>query len=232
MGMACAAPYRTPDAATEARVDAAIDRRQDAEGSPAPLRLWIGIPCIALGVVQAFWPEQPQLLYALMCFVLAIANGVAFLRLKNSQPKRVAVLESRTPGSVIPAYWFAAAALSCASMVVFIGENAFAVSALVVFVSASVTALIAWRLTQLPSLLSGVDLPAEQIVDDQLRRVRSSVVLFCVFAQTFALACMATPHAGVSTVQSAVYAWNWFPWIVFGLWVWWRIRRPMNLAPA
>jgi len=232
MGSACAAPYRTDDPSSEARIDAAVVRRQQAEGTPPPLWLWTGVPCICLAVVQAFWPAQPGLLYALMCLSIAVATGIAYTRLKNSQPKRVAVLANRSVESVIPSYWFAIAAISSVSMLAFVSDKNDAVPAIVVCVASMVTAFVARRLTLLPALLSGVDVPAEQLVDDKLRFARSSVPLTYTFCSTFAFCVQAMPIDNPSSVQTTAYLWNWFPWLFFGIWMVWRLRKPHDISPA
>ncbi|HZT12011.1 MAG TPA: hypothetical protein VFA29_04385 [Candidatus Baltobacteraceae bacterium] len=211
------------------RIAAAIARRQEAEGAPAPLGVWTGVASIVLGIVAATTTVLPALLYSALCLTVAAASAAAYLRLKNSQNKRVAVLSNRDQGAVIPDYWFAIAAISCASVLVFVSQDRYALSAILVCGASTAAALIARRLTRLPALLSGADVPAEQLVDDHLRFARSAVALVYALVQPFVF-CTQLPQD--SPLQAAAYVWNWFPWIGFGLWMLWRMRRPRILVSA
>jgi len=213
------------------RIAAAVERREQAEGPAPRLGVWTGIPCIALGFIAAFTNVQSATLYAVMCLMLAAGTAAGFLRLKNSQSKRVAVLASRTPNSVIPSYWFAIGAASALSVLAFANDPRYVASALFVCVASLTATAIAWRLTQLPALWSGVDVPAEMAVDDRLRFVRSAVVLFYALAQTFVF-CAQPTIAQPSALQTAAYIWNWIPWIAFAIWMVWRLRQSRTLAPA
>ena len=171
---------------SQQRISAAFERRRTAE----PLSRWLvapwGIASIAIGVVAAVTHVLPVLLYALMCLCGAITFGVAYLHLRNLSEKRVAVLAARSPFSAIPPLWFAAAMLSALSILPFATQRDDAVPTLVVFFSTLATVAISWRLTLLPAVLSGVDVPAEQAVDDRIRARRSSSVLFLALVQPLA----------------------------------------------
>lgn len=214
------------------RLDAAVERRQQAEGTPAPLGIWAGIPVALLAIAAAFTSIPVALLYALLCLFVAAANAVGFLRLRNSQPKRVAVLAVRNADSVIPGYWFAVAILCALSVLAFAGRPDQTASAIVVCFSSLASAAIAWRLTRLPALLSGVDVEAEQIVDERVRLFRSAATFFYALAQTFVFCTQAAAASNVSTLQIAVYWLNVLPWIAFGIWMVRKRFTPLKRAAA
>ncbi|HEY9180051.1 MAG TPA: hypothetical protein VIO32_04990, partial [Candidatus Baltobacteraceae bacterium] len=157
------------DCETTARVEAAVERRQEAEGKAVPLGLWNGGLCFVLAAAAATGRIQPALLYAFMCFGMAGGVAAVFLRLRNSQPTRVAVLSARTASSVLPAYWLYAAIVGALGVLAYTTDAAYRDAATIVSFSSLVSIAITWRLANLPALLSGVDIPAEQLVDDRLR---------------------------------------------------------------
>lgn len=172
----------------EARVQRAIDRRQLAEGSPAPLGRSTGVASLALSAASAFTRVPPSLLYAILCLVIVAVAATAFWKLRNTQQKRVAVLSSRTPDKVISPFWFVLAAVSAFLILPFAEYPQWTLAAIVVCVSSLLTAFIAWRLTMLGAILSGDDIAAEQFVDDRLRSYRVSSVLLLALIQPFVFA--------------------------------------------
>jgi len=222
----CCLKVPSPDAGTLERVEAAVERRQAAEGGAAPLGVWLGVFCIALGAVEAAVRVQPALLYALMCLGMAVGVAFVFLRLRNSQPTRVAVLSARTVDSVIPPYWFFVAG-ACAFGVLLFADGQHRGPAILVAVSSLITIALAWRLANLPALLSGVDIPAEQIVDDRLRFYRSRAAIVFAMAQTFVFC---SNYGELDIAQTAALSFTFVAFFGFSIWMVVRQRAPVRLA--
>jgi hypothetical protein len=208
---------------------AAIDRRAEAEGAPRPVGLWAGAICIALGVAAIF-TASPMLLYGIMCFALATLTAAAYIRLKNTQRLRTAVLAPRSPASVIPPYWFVVAAGLAISVLAFVTLPQEALPSILVCCAALASSFFSWRLTQLPAILSGVDVAAEQRVDEKLRFVRSSVPMVFALVQTAVFA-MQAGRVDLNALQTAVFFLNLIGWIAFFIWI--RIPdKPAAAVPA
>lgn len=189
------------------RLEAAVERRVEAEGKPVPLGFWEGWLSIGLAALAATGLVQPELLYASLCFGMALGVAAVFLRLRNSQPKRVAILAARNPESVMPAYWFAIALISVLSLLTYVTTEGYRGPALLVMASSLLSIGFAWKLTALPALLTGVDVEAEQVIDDRLRFYRTRAAMMFAVAQTFVLCTSAgnlTPAQTVSYVLTAV----------------------------
>lgn len=213
------------------RLCAAVERRRDAEGVPPPVGWWTGAFSIVLALIAAFGHVPFTVLYGALCFSLAAAVGAVFLRLRNSQYRRTAILRPRSISSVIPAYWFALAILCGLSILSYATVPGQAVSCALVCVSSLASTAIAWKLTQLPALLSGNDIAAEEVVDARLRFVRSASALVFAFVQTFVFC---SQYLDVKTPwQTAAYILNWPSWIAFGIWMFYRMfaQRRMTIAP-
>lgn len=224
---ACAIKMPSDDAAAQ-RIQAAVKRRADAEGRPVPLGLWLGAFCFFLGALAAFTKVQPALLYALLCLGMAVGVALVFLRIRNSQPTRVAVLSVRSTEAAIPLYWFYLASASALAVLSYTANAQYRFSAIIVTVSSLLTIAIAWRLTNLPALLSGVDIPAEQIVDDRLRSYRSRAVMVFGVVQTFVFCSQVL--AEQTDVQTLSYVLTTVVWIAFGIWLIRGRFAPVRLA--
>jgi TRAP-type C4-dicarboxylate transport system permease large subunit len=162
-----------------------------------------------------------------MCFSAALIVALAFWRLRNSQPTRVAALTVRTSESVIPAYWFVASAI-CALLVLSFGSSrGYELSAIIVCVSALLTTFIAWRMTLLPALLTGEDIPAEELVDQRLRFNRSTTCMIYALVQTFVFC---SQFGDLNAQQLAIAALSLVLWAAFGIWFTFRRRRQVRLA--
>lgn len=217
----CHIRVASPDADTaNERIESAVTRREAAEGRPPRLGLWLGFWSLLLAAVAATGRVQPALLYALLCLGAAVAIGAAFLRLRNSQTTRVAVLAARSPEGVIPPVWFYGAAISALMLLIYAGSEQYRWPAAIVIASSLLTTAIAWRLTTLPALLSGVDVPAEQIIDERLRFHRSSLALFYATVQPFVFVSQTAAKGGAAE-QAAWY----FALVVWGAFAFWMIRR-------
>ena len=209
------------------RIGDAVARRQEAEGAPPPTGWWIGAVSILLSILAAFSHVPVGLLYALLCLTMAVVTGAAFLHLRNTQRKRVAVLSPRAPEGTISPLWFLLSVVCAVSILVYLGDPVWALPAALVCASALGTTLIAWRLTELGAILSGVDLPAEQAVDDRLRLYRSSIVLMFALIQPFVFASQITHRSGIEDIAFFVPA---VAWITFFFWMLWRQRAAVRLA--
>ncbi len=225
----CHVRLASPDAdAANERIESAVTRREPAEGRPPRLGLWLGSWSLLLAAVAATGRVEPSLLYALLCLGAAVSIGAAFLRLRNSQPTRVAVLAARSPEGVIPPIWFYVAALSALMLLIYAGSEQYRWSALMVIASSLVTTAIAWRLTTLPALLSGVDVAAEQIVDERLRFHRSSVALFYATVQPFVFVSQTVAKGGAA--EQAAWYLALVVWAAFGVWMIRRLFAKVQLA--
>ena len=224
----CHLKIKTADSGARERIEAAVERRQAAEGAPVPLGMWLGAFSVLLGAVAATGRILPALLYALLCLGSAFGIGAIFLRLRNSQPTRVAMLCARSPESVIPAYWFGIAVLSALSVLTYAANPAYRVAAVIVAVSALLTVAIAWRLTNLPALLSGVDITAEQLIDDRLRAYRSQAAMVFALVQTFVFCSQVL--ADFTVAQSISYGLTAVIWIAFAIWMFRRRFAAVQLA--
>jgi hypothetical protein len=206
--------------AARERIELAVARREAAEGQPARLGLWMGGWSFLLAAACAASRVQPILLYAVFWLGMALLIAAAFLRLRNSQPTRVAVLTVRSTAAVIPPVWFCAGAACALTLLSGVTDPEYRLPAAIVTSSSLLTALIAWRLTTLPALLSGVDVAAEQIVDDRLRFLRSSVALSFSFVQTLAFASQMLHDA--TAWRWAAYALSMGVSVAFAVWI---VRR-------
>ena len=196
-----------------------MQRRVQAEGKTVPLGAWIGWFSFVLGIVAAMGAD-PTLLYAALCFGTTLGVAAAFLQVRNSQPTRVALLSARYPESVIPSYWFYAAIISALMLLSFAIVGKHAAAADIVMVSALLCIGMAWRLTALPALLSGEDIPAEQVIDDRLRFYRSRAAMMLAVVQTFVF-CLLQSGA-LNATQTITYALTGVVYIAFAIWM---IRR-------
>jgi hypothetical protein len=222
---------RARDASTQQRLDAAAARRENSEHIPSYVGLYMGAAAVLMGVIAAFTWIQPALLYGVLCSDLAIIMAAAYLHLRNSQPRRIAMLSVRTPDSVIPSYWFILSAIAALALLTYATQSQFAISSAVVCVTTLVTTAIAWRLTQLPAMLAGVDVPAEQVVDDRLRFSRSASALILAMVQPFVF-CSQTIVVHTSIAQTATLAFASVIWIAFCAWVIAKQFRPLTIANA
>lgn len=207
------------------RIEAAVQRRAAAEGPPAPIGLYLSGLFLLLALAAAF---NVSVASFLLFFVLAMCIGVplvtvlTFSRLRNSQPIRAALLAVRTSNSVIPTYWFVASAICALLPLSFASVPNNALPAIVVCGSSLLTIYMAWRMTLLPALLSGEDIPAEQLVDDRLRFNRSTVCMFYALLQTFMFCNLSR---GVTDLQTAAFYVCLVSVIAFWAWItMWRYR--------
>lgn len=168
------------------RIEAAVKRRQAAEGPPAPIGLFLSGIFMLLALAAAFNVSRMMLFFVLaICVGTPIITVLTFSRLRNLQPIRAALLAVRTSNSVIPTYWFVVAA-TCALLVLsFANVPGYALPSVIVCISSLMTVLMAWRMTLLPAMISGEDVPAEQLVDDRLRFNRSTVCMFYALLETW-----------------------------------------------
>jgi hypothetical protein len=210
------------------RLEDALARREAAEGPPAPIGRWTGFASLALSFAAVFSPLPVGLLYALLCFVVAMTGAATFLQLRNVQRTRVALLSVRTPENVIPPIWFVLAFTCALLALIAVGDPAWTGPSVLVCCSSIFTMFIAWRLTQLGAILSGEDVPAEQIVDERVRFYRSSTTLMLAFAQPFIFISQMYFNDGL--LHWAGYFATCLSFIAFFVWMMRRQRAAVRLA--
>jgi hypothetical protein len=208
------------------RFQAALCRRERAEGRPAPIGWFMGAVSLILGAVAVSSKIQDGLLYAMLCLAMAAIFGAVFLRLRNCQRTRVAILAPRSSDATIPWLWFAWSIAAALAVLAYVGSQ-WEIPAILVCFSTLATAMIAWRLTRLPAILTGTDLAAEQVVDDRLRRYRACSVLALSFVQPFVLA---SQDPGRSDLQTVAYWMSWAGFVAFTLWQLRWQRRTVEVA--
>lgn len=207
------------------RVEAAVERRQAAEGTPVPLGLWMGSFSFVLAAVAATGLIKPGLLYAAMCLGMTLGVAAVFLRLRNSQPTRVAVLSARSVHAVIPSYWFFAAAFSALTVLSYAAIPQYRIASVLVTVSSLLSVALAWRLAGLPALLTGVDITAEQFVDDRLRFYRSRAAMVFGVCETFVFCALVTGDRNM--LQLLSYALTAAVCIAFAVWM---LKRQFSMV--
>lgn len=202
------------------RLQAAVARRERAERLPRAMGLYIGGVTIALGIIAALTRIEPGVLYGVACLLLSGITGITYMQLRNMQVKRVAVLAPRVAGSVIPPYWYAIGVINALSILTFITRPELRAATILVCISSLATMAIASRLTHLPALLSGEDVPAEQLVDDRVRALRSCNVLALAMVQPFVFASQLLADA-----TNAQVATLFFSLAVFLAYLYWALRK-------
>jgi len=174
------------------RVTRALQGRRRVEAVPLVFRVVAAI-WIACGVLvmlassENLLPHWVQsMAYGITCLGLSLLTLAAYLRIRNAQPVRVALLARRLPTDAIPIAWFAvAAACACSTLIGITQSNSGELfAALFVFVSALATIGVAWGITGLPARLAGEDVEIERFIDERVRFNRAASILLMVFAQT------------------------------------------------
>jgi uncharacterized membrane protein len=169
-------------------------------------------------------------MYGIFCMVLALIFSAVYVQLRNVQPKRVATLRPRRPESVIPWWIFAIAVLSALTVLSYLNTPAFAAGAVAVCISSFVCIVAAWRLTKLPALLQGVDVPMETFVDERLRFQRSITALFLAIVQPFVFSSQAL---GVDTpMHWKLYFFTMALWLILTLWAARKLLQRGSLLEA
>ncbi len=211
------------------RVAQALERRTHAEHVSAIPGYIGGVGSLVLAAISAFTPVPPVLMYAVFCLWISAIIALTFIQLRNAQPKRVAVLSPRTPSAVIPWWIVAGVVLSALAPLVYVTQPAYAVGAIIICCSTLATLAVAWRLTQLPALLQGQDLPAEVFIDNRLRAHRSGGPLILAVVQPFALMSQIPQSNGIESAASILTL------ILFIFVMFWRLRgfyKPATLSAA
>ncbi len=180
------------------------------------IRLCPGVSSLVLAIVTGLDLLGGGLSYGLLMLVIAGSATAGFLQVRNRLPVRVAVLQPRKAASVIPAIWFVLAALQGLVALEALRFPATETKAAAIFVCLStiVCATLAWRVTQMPALLAGEDLPMEQYVDERLRRQRAGSILLYAFAQTFVFLSFAR-SASWSVNAAALLMVCYFAWFLY-----------------
>jgi hypothetical protein len=226
---------RTRNCEDAARIDAVVERRRDYERLSDIPRYVAAACAFAVAALEGFRLAPPALLYGMFCTMLAVLSATTYLQLRNTQRKRVAVLAPRSPETVIPPAIVAVAAVAAATPLVFVGVPGLTIPSLVVCASTIVTLAIALRLTSLPALLQGVDLPAETLVDDRLRFLRSFRPLIWAIVQPFFFCSQAFVQTSAAAATVPLIVAYYLTLVAFfGVCGWYvsRIRSKVTLAAA
>jgi hypothetical protein len=162
------------------RIVEAAERRKSIENISPTLGRATGLFAILCAVIAVFTPYPPLMLYAAFCLGFVGFLGVTYLQLRNTQYKRAASLEIRSPLNVLPVYWYALAFVAALFPLLDLRSPMLQVAAVIVTVCSLTLIVFAWRLALAPALLTGEDPDAEQFVDDRLRFIRTASTL--VFA--------------------------------------------------
>jgi hypothetical protein len=210
--------FHAADRETLRRLDEAFDRRHEPEGPSRVRAFRWGAASIILAILAAFTQIQFIILYDMLCLLGAAFSAASYLQLRNSADKRVAISAPRKTTAVVPAYWFAAFAIAGLSILVYARAPQFTLSSLLVCASTLVTTLVGWRVTPLRAILSGVDIPAEHVVDDRMRFMRSASTLVLASVQPAAFCWQAMAPFDFYSPQFAVCILSLGVFIGYGLW--------------
>lgn len=221
---------RVRDCSDVQRVQAAVERRRSVERLSNVTGYAAAAFAFILAAIAGFSHVEPGLLYATFCLGLALAMSSIYLQLRNGQPKRVAVLAARAPGTVIPLWIFALAGISAASCLSLVFVPKTMAAAFIVSLSTTITIVAAWRLTSLPALLQGIDLPVETALDDRLRFQRSAAVLVLAVVQPFVF-CSQTLALHLVAWSFAPYGITLAAWLAFSFWIMRKQLVKVTLAP-
>lgn len=210
-----------------ARIMDASVRRKRLENISPNLGYYLGALNAALAVLCGVTRVQPSLWYAVSIVGMAAVSAGAYLQLRNSQRRRVAVLAVRSPGRAISPYWIPAVLLCALTPLVDLPDAPLRLTAITVCIATLIIAFIGWRLLLMPALLEGADLPAEQYVDDQLRSRRSMGAFAVAIGVPFVyLAQTSVPPPSVAHMiaQEATFA--------AGFALTWIFLRPLKRGPS
>jgi hypothetical protein len=184
----------------------ALERRLKAEHVSTTPGYIGGAGALVIAAAGALTSLQPVVLYALFCFWLAAITAITFVQLRNGQPKRVAVLAPRSSATVIPRWIALGTLLSVLTPLVYAAKPQYTLACIVVCCSALVTLAVAWRLTQLPALLQGQDLPAEVFIDNRLRAQRTAGPLMLAVVQPLVFLSYVSQENGIEFAAMALTA--------------------------
>lgn len=207
------------DADIRVRIMEASVRRKAMENVSPSLGYYVAAISFALAILGAVTWQQPALWYAIECLAIAAAISIAFLQLRSAQRIRVAVLCARTPSSVIHPAWGLVAVLCALSPLGDLPNPSLRLTAAIVVVASLCIAYVAWRVTMMPAMMEGVDIPAEQFVDERLRAQRSSRILLLAMIVPFVyLAQTSVVHAPARSetlVHACLEAATLVAWLAF-----------------
>lgn len=223
------------DPVLKQRVAQALQERRRVESVPLAFRIAAAI-WIALGVLfmlasaEKLLPQWVQsLTYGITCLGLSLLTLGAYLRIRNAQPVRVAMLTRRVPTDVIPMPWFAVAAFSACSTLLGITQanSGEFIAALFVCISALATTGVAWGMTGLPARLTGEDVEIERFIDERVRFNRAASILLLVFGQTFFYFVQAKFFPELSITSIVVLAVDFALYAGYVVWMLQRRKAPL-----
>lgn len=222
---------RVEDESVKSRVQAALRKRCEMEKIAPFVKIIPGAVSLIVSAVAALTPVEPGVLYGIVLLSGALSMTLAFVQLRNRQPVRVAVLSRRSASAVIPAIWFAAAALQGVLALSVLRVQADALGAVFVCVSTLACTILAWRVTEMPALLAGDDVEVERLLDERLRFHRAASVLFLALAQTFVFITQVAPFHPEASLEFATIG-SAFLWVAYSSWFFIRFLRKTVVAAA
>lgn len=152
--------------------DALLHRKQLENLSPA-YGAAIGWLSIGLGAICIASKVPVTVLYAMLCIGLALVIALAFVKLRTVTGKRLASLRARDPQHVAPPYMYVPGVVAALMLGSYLSSPVTAAPAIMVAASSLAMLVVAWRVSDMPALISGEDVPVEQFIDDRLRTART-----------------------------------------------------------
>jgi hypothetical protein len=221
--------FRIAEPDEQQRALSALERRTQAEQVSATPGYVGAAGAFVLAAVGAITTIPPVLLYGLFCLWLAAIIALMFLQLRNAQPKRVAVLAPRSPARVIPLWIVALAVVDAVTPLAYASQSQFTSGAILICCSTLATLLVAWRLTYMPALLQGDDVPAEVFIDNRLRAHRTAALLLLTVVQPFAFL---SQLEQTTNIEQAAIALSFAVFICVALFALRGLFRTTSLSPA
>jgi len=215
------------DSDTVSRIRRVWSKRRETEHISTGIRLLPVAASFAFALVTAFTPGSNGIFYGALMLVMSASAAGAYLQLRNSFPVRVAVLQQRKPGSVVPFPVFALIALQGIFALVALSQPGLdtKLGAMFVCLSSLFCTWLAWRVTQMPALLAGDDIAIEQFVDNRLRFQRAASILIYASVQSFVFLSFArAPDWSVGATGLL--------WMCYSAWYLVRMFRKQDLTQA
>lgn len=212
------------DYETASRIRRVWSKRRDTEEIAPLIRLLPVVASFAFAVATAFTPGSNAIYYGALMLIISASAAGAYLQIRNRFPVRVAVLQQRTPGSVIPIPVFALITVQALLALVALQMPGAATKIGAVFVSISslFCTWLAWRVTEMPALLAGDDVLMEQFVDARLRFQRAASILIYASVQSFVFLSFAhAPHWSIDATALL--------WVCYSAWYLVRTFRKQDL---
>jgi|GEM_PF-4471971 len=160
------ASERTPE------LDAALGRRQTMEA--IPLAAWFvpGIFNVLLGIAVLADRLAGVAGYGIGVCAFALSLGLAYLRMRNNGVRRAAALQPRTLTSIVPMWWYPAAAVMSVAPLAYGDVPGYTLASICVCAASVVTFALAALSNTMVALMTGENPEAELRVEQRLRCAR------------------------------------------------------------